>query len=535
MRNCFVGILSLSISSLLSGCAGSPSIPLSPIDCALLSTTSLVNYDKLSSQFLDESTRHPTTNLGGQVVWNTRYYLESLITAYEATGNPKYLNAFQDTGKSVMGLVQTMQVLDVPDPSGPSQTATGPIINATGWPTYMATFGVPALIPTVGGAVALYVQSLDPADGTGPTTLQITQQSDGSLQFVWLVDEKTLQTTRVESLADLNTLASQPLVYGKSVYRIKPTGIGLPASGSYDLSTPLHTIWHAEQSGEILLPFTRFLLIANDHPTLVDPNLVADWQSKVLQIAANYTDEFFPDGQGGYVLENAIWMPSTSAGIPAESDYIYVEISSRMALFKLTNDPKQLALARGLLQRQLTRNVSTSSHGWLMLREWPDITSWSNRAEGPPGSIYDSFSFNSTTPESTDEGGPFVQMLDLANSFGLASGLDIQDSLVTSQSNTSLQYLQIPDAMGLGLKALMRADFPSEASSESDPPDPDDNVVISADYVPPALSDTKLAIANWDWMLARATSPQGLPIGYFLRAWARSESAALQTCKASKP
>src|SRR4029077_3217890 len=91
-------------------------------DCSERQNASLQNYDRLSEIFLDEGLRHPPDNLAGNVVWGTRYYLESLLTAYEATCNPKYIQAFLDSGHSVMNLVETMTVLDVPDSGEPNGT-----------------------------------------------------------------------------------------------------------------------------------------------------------------------------------------------------------------------------------------------------------------------------------------------------------------------------------------------------------------------------------------------------------------------------
>ena len=391
-----------------------------------LSSISLTTYDKYSSQFLDEATKHPTKNLGGDVVWGTRYYLESLITAFEATKNPKYIQAFEDTGASVMGLVETLHLLNVIDPSAPGQTETGPYIDVTGWPTYMNTFGASIAIPTLNGETALYAQSLYPRDATGPSSVEITAQSDGSLQFAWSRAGQTLQTYTLRSIDDLDTIAHQPLIYGQSLGRIKSTGAGLPALGSYKLDTPLLTIWHAEQTGGILLPFARFLLIAKDNPCLADPALVAAWQSMVLQIASSYEDHFTPDGDGGYTLHNPIWMAHTDADNDAPSDYVFAEVSLRILLYELTSDSNQLALARGLLKHQLSRDIPTHAKGWLVVREWPDIQPWTTRSEAPAGSIWHSLAYDTTAPEDSTEGQVFVEMLHIINSYGISSSLEIR-------------------------------------------------------------------------------------------------------------
>jgi hypothetical protein len=203
----------------------------------------------------------------------TDYYLESLLTAYEATANRKYIEAFTDSGAWVLSLVRTITVLNVPDPSAPGKT--GPLASVTGWPTVLASFGVPVAIPTSSGQVALYVQSLDTTSGLGAAYFVVNQGSDSSLTLEWHSLGRILKTdtvqltppvsssalgpfvTSAETMSQiftqLESIASQPLINTPDMLspgRIIPTGIDLPAPGQYAISTPLQTIWH-EQTGGI--------------------------------------------------------------------------------------------------------------------------------------------------------------------------------------------------------------------------------------------------------------------------------------------
>ena len=517
----------------VAGCSGS-SVDPPAVNCASVSASSLTTYDQYSSTFLDQVTTNPTSNDGGQVVWNTRYYLESLITAYEATKNVKYLQAFESTGAAVMGLVQTQSFLDVPDPSAPGQTATGPYISRTGWPTYAATLGTAVPIPTATGQVALYAQSLYPVYTPGVYSAAVTQQPDGTLQFAWVQSTgQTLQSFNVKSISDLYAIASQPLIYNASgsqaFGRIKATGLGLPVPGTYALNKPLTTIWHSSQTGGILLPFARFLVIANSQPGLVDPALVSAWRSQMLQIASEYIDEFTPDGKGGYVLRDPFWTPSLWAGFAVESDYVWAESSFRILLYELTSDPQQLALAKGLLQHQLTQNAPINSQGWLVLSDDPDFQSWSSKSGAPTGSIWDSFSVP-LVPERASDGDFFVETLHLADTYGLYSALGISTSQVTAQANTYSQYLLLP---GFAAGSQVRSFYPTEQSTTGDPvvrsPDP----FAGTGYLERETSAPTNWTTNWQWMQLNGTAPQGYPIGYFLRAWARSETALANACQAS--
>lgn len=537
MRIPWVWAVFLVIIGWVSGCnsATTPAVD-PPVACSAQSTTRLSTYDQYSAQFLDQTTTQPATNLGGQVVWNTRYYLESLITAYQATKNPKYLAAFEETGTTVMNLVQTLEVPGGPDPSAPGKNDTGPTIQIIGWPTYMATFGEPISVLTSDGSVSFYAQSFYPRNSNssdpiiGASFIDITQQADGSLQFAWSRAGASLQTYPLVSVNDLSTIASQPLVYGQSLGRINPTGAGLPAPGSYELDTPLITVWH-EQTGGILLPFVRFLLIAKRSPGLVDPKLVAEWQTQVLQITSSYVDQFVSDGDGGFTFCNPTWMPITDAGMNSNSDYVFVEVSLRMLLFELTGDSTQLVYARGLLQHQLVKDIPIDSNGWLMVREWPDIQPWSSQSQAPPGVIWDSFSYDPTTPEDSTEGAAFAEMIDLANAYDLTGTLGISNTVFRGQFITFAQFLSIPNAQALGLSSSVRSTYPWSKNDRLSATGPSSDPFAAAGYLWPESSDSAYWLVNWQWMSQNGTSPQGQPVGYFLRAWARSEAALLSSCK----
>jgi hypothetical protein len=525
------------VSILISGCNSTISPAVTTPAASPPITRSLPYYDHYRAQFLDQATSHPTKNLGGDVVWNTRYYLESLITAYQATANPKYLAAFEETGTTVLNLVQTLQVPGGADPSAPGKLVPESIIQTTGWPTYMATFSEPISVPTADGRVSFYAQSFYPRNASlsnspvGANFIDITQQSDGTLQFSWCAARTPVQTFTLASVNDFSKITSQPLVYGRSFGRITPTGAGLPAPGRYAVGIPLVTIWHL-QTGGTLLPFVRFLLIAKEHPGTVNPKLVSAWRSKVLQLASDYVDQFDDDGNGGYTFRNPVWMPSTEAGLNSNSDYVFAEVSFRILLFELTGDSTHLVYARGLLRHQLINDIPIGPNGWLMVREWPDVQPWSDKSQAPPGVIWDSLSFDPTAPENATEGFAFAQMLDLASTYHLTETLGIPEAVLRGQLATVEQYLSIPQAPTLGISSSVRYAYPwSENDSLANPGGPSSDPFAGAGYLWGQPSE--FADANWQWMLLNGTNPHGLPVGYFLRAWAWSEAAEIDSIEDS--
>jgi len=527
------GLFCVCISLLsLESCATNRTGINGDVSCSGIVPGRLAHYDRYVRQFLDPATSHPDDNLAGDIVWGTRYYMESLLDAYEATGNMKYIRAFLDTGSSVMHEVETITVTDVADPTAPGNTVDSPTITVTGWPTELGSFSQSVPIPTPEGQVALYVQNFEPNAPNGPIYFQVTPQTGGGVILAWLGATQTLEVHSVQSVSDLLALASRPLIEGQSYGRIKPTGAGLPAPGTYVVDSPISTIWH-EQTGGILLPFTRFLLLARRNPRLADPQLIENWKSEVVRIAASYQNEFLADSDGALRLQNPIWLPNTVAGTHAATDYIAVEATMRMFLYELTDDPAQLAIARGLVAHQSSHHWQATSDGWFLLKSWPCMVPWSTRADAPLGTIWDAYSFDPTTPASVEEGATVVDLLHEANVLGLASRLGISPATYTENRKTLEEYLYSdPSDVASRPGGLLRGAYPSLASTPTDAPSTAAYSWSSAWYVAPEVSTPALVNANWKWMLQFNQSPQagGGDIGYFLKAWAMSEAAESDLC-----
>ena len=528
---CIVVCLLLLISSCGSGDPGASGKPIAPLvqiaTCSGTPATSLPNYDRISAQFLDEETRHPANNAWGNVVWGTRYYLESLLTAYEATGNRKYIEAFLDSGQWVLNLVQTMTVVDAPDPGQPVAPGTAQL-KVTGWPTMLGSFGVPVAVPTQTGQIALYAQNL--TSGATFYFFKVTHQSDGSLQLAWTTGnagEQVLQSNTIQSVADLNALASAPLVWPQSVGRIKPTGAGLPAPGVYQVDLQEKTMWNSEQAGGILLPFAHFLVLTEEHPELTSKGARDEWTSKVLAIAAGYENIFISDGQGGLRQHNPPWLTNVVADTDAAMDYISAEATFRMFLYELTGDPHQLAIAKDLIFHQQNFHLSVGPQGWLLLQNWPDFVPWSTRANAPAGSIYDSFEYDPSTPSPNTDGGFFVDLLHYAKIFQIR----LSDYLYDANRAAFQQYLFYGSTPVEGAAALLRGYYPRVNSKASDPINVSQDPFAGGGYLTPEVADQSIIDANWKWMQSYAQNPRGQSIGYYLRDWARSEAAELNRCQ----
>jgi hypothetical protein len=488
---------------------------------AELSSDVLEHYDAAVAMLLDEATQHPTSNAQGQVVWGTRYYLESLLVAYEATGNLKYINSFIQTANIVLGLKRTLQVPDVADPSDLDDTraAAAPQRTVTGWPTSLGTLGQLIKVPATNGKVSLYAQTLWPTPSHDAGYLQILQSSSGGLALRFVLAGTVWQSYPVSSEADLESIAAQPVVYTVTLGRIRNTGFGLPVPGLYPLDFPLSAIWHGEQTAGILLPFLRFLLLAKQQPWIADPKVVVDWRDQVVGVAKSYENDFVEDGKGGLILTNAYWVPSPWAGLPVETDYINAEISMRMLLSVLTSDPHELLLAKGLLVHE-SANLPLSSNSWILMKYAPDYPSWSNKTMAPHGGIWDSFSYDTSAPETATEGGFFAETLQIVSDLGLGKKVGLTEAMCEGEKQTFQQYLRLPPSVG---GSLIRMLYPNPRSQASDPPVLSDVPVDAARYLQPVIEDPSFVCDDWNWMLKNGiTREQG--VGHVLLDWARAEA-----------
>ena len=175
-------------------------------------------------------------------------------------------------------------------------------------------------------------------------------------------------------------------------------------------------------------------------------------------------------------------------------------------------------------------NWGISGQGWLLLKYWPDFRPWSDRSGAPAGSIWDQFEGSNQTPAPVLDAEFNAEMFQAALQYGLNGDLGISDGLYAANRNTLLQYLFLTDSS----RAIIRASYPSATSTPSDKENPSpSDPFASAGYLSGEISSDTFVNANWNWIVQNGTvAPTTLPVGYFLRAWARSEAAELQACQA---
>ena len=501
----------------------------SAANCSSLSSSSLTHYDSLASKFLTADTTLPQTNGAGNVVWGTRYYLESLVTAYQATKNPKYLSAFVDSGNAVMSLMTTLTVADAPAPINPADVASAPKLSVTGFPTLLSSFGVTVAIPTTSGSgVSMYVQDLQPTIPGNASFVKIDPLPGGGVLVSWLdSSEKGLQSYTISNLSDLRGLATLPLTEGLSYGRFEVTGQGMPAVGLYELPGVQPTIW-VEQTSGMLLPFVRFLLLAKADPSIADPSTVAAWTANVKAIADSDATMIVSDGAGGLLLHNPQWLANPLAGTNTPMDYMAAEATFRVLYYELTGNLNQLDIARGLLVHQEKNNWVVGQQGWFLLKSWPDFQPWTTKADGPSGSIWDEFQSDPTAPAPIIDGGFNAELFSVANQYKLTDTLGISDPIYAANRNTLLQYLFISTSTA----AIVRGAYPTASASPTAHVNPTSDPFDSQGYLTPEITNDQYVNTNWNWMLNYGTDPTGASVGYFLRGWARAEAAELNACQA---
>jgi len=177
-------------------------------------------------------------------------------------------------------------------------------------------------------------------------------------------------------------------------------------------------------------------------------------------------------------------------------------------------------------------NLPVSSQGWLLIKDWPDVPSWSEASNAPQGSIWASFdSPYSRAPESSEEGGFFVETLQFITDYGLGEQMGLTEKLCQAEAQTFQEYLRLPLS---GSKPLVRAAYPTANSRASDPPQYSDDAVDAAKYAQPITQTPSFVCDNWNWMLQNGLTREA-GVGHVLLDWARSETAWQQLTSGQCP
>jgi hypothetical protein len=115
---------------------------------------------------------------------------------------------------------------------------------------------------------------------------------------------------------------------------------------------------------------------------------------------------------------------------------------------------------------------------------------------------------------------------------GFASTLGITPDIYMANRRTLKEYLFAePSVVATRPAGLLRGGYPIATSAAHEALTNSQYSYSSAWYVAPEVADSTYINANWNWMMRFNQNPQGTPVGYFLRAWAMSESAELSICK----
>jgi hypothetical protein len=208
-------------------------------------------------------------------------------------------------------------------------------------------------------------------------------------------------------------------------------------------------------------------------------------------------------------------------------DYVAAETTFRVVYYEFTEDSHQLALARGLLLHQEKFDWTIGNQGWFLLKDWPDFAGWSKRADAPKGSIWTEFDNDPNGAATITDGGFNAELFATVKQYGLAADLGISDDIYTADQNTLLQYIYISDSE----KAVVRGAYPTKNSTPSDHKNPSADPYASASFLTPEVSSDNFVGSNWNWMENYGFDLGSASLGYFLRAWARSEAAERSMCK----
>lgn len=498
-------------------------------------------YLQMMDYWLDETTRNPKSSVGGSVVWNTRYYLESLLTAYEVTQDRSFLYRFVPTANRVMDLFERHTVEITPQRmkyelglgamtgrglefidgslNTPPQT-----IDLAGWPETLATIGRPTPIPSTQNGISFLAQALSGAKYPIPDSLRVSRE-DKFIRLTWTKGGKALNSDILRTRNDWESLNARPLINGTSTHRIFQWEGALPKVGSYPLLPSPPIIWYAEQTAGIGLPLVRFLYLVQKQPDLSqDPALQVRWLSKIIEAAECYEIAFEQTSSHGLEIRNPPFYPLSDAGLPILPNYIYAEVSFRILLFRLTKQVKHFTIARGLIQ-DMKKYWKVNSQGHLLLQHWPNAPKWDHSAFQERGSIWDQWQYDRSFPEDTGHVQVFAEVLHLARTLGLEGRLGIPSEIRKAAQRTHSEVLWVPPAEGFGEGWRFRNLFPfADGRVLGVEPIPEDPFQCTSMLPLVDTSDSWYVQRLWETLARFGRAPGNQPIGYMLKAWARLDA-----------
>ena len=347
-------------------------------------TNTVTSICKSEEYGLQESTFHDllyNDNLSGRIVWNERYFMESLINIYEATKDKRYIEIF---------IRHADHVLSVRDDATRSLDFMGR--RRPGWQTGgYYTLGIPRLIKDVGGLPSLEIRAIHNA-GNGNTSIAVTEGSGKDFNIViyndFRADKRVVQKFYNLNMDIVESLINES-VSPESWIHVKKLGLNPPSPGIYHLEETCRMVLHELHTPLIGIPFLRFAALVFEETELQVYNEKATaYVTAFEESYRDYKSSWREDKDGGYfVFEpgGCYW----ASGLPVPYNGLSANGRFLLWLYMVTGRMEYLEKSVKLAKK-IRAGMEILPDGTLVMPYWYGLpfSGWQDRVSNPVNGIY---------------------------------------------------------------------------------------------------------------------------------------------------
>lgn len=322
--------------------------------------------DRLAA-LLESDRGKPLTNHMGQIVWGRSYILDSLVDAYQATGNNSHLDHFVELADRVM-MARADRAGEL-DYRG-RQTH--------GWITSgHFSFGVPAILPDDKGNPSLEITtiyfaynnlteiSLSP--GSSPGTFRIDVKSTRyDPPKVVTFDELTMENVE-ESV--------NPEPGERAFVRVRRLGDEIPAPVDSFTPETSPVVLHNHHTGRIATPIARFCDVVLSDPGLDAYHEKANDYLAALRITMAEHDQYFResyDGTRGWTVYER-GAPFPFDGFPSPHNVLAHSGTAYLAMYRATDEPYFRERATQLARLFHDHHLMQANDTWMLHYWWGQV------------------------------------------------------------------------------------------------------------------------------------------------------------------
>lgn len=319
-------------------------------------------------------------NFTGRIVWNSAYFLDSLLNMFELTRDVFYLEIFVQFAQNVLAVRDDLA--GRPDFAG--RLRPGWQVNA------YYTLGRPYVLQDVEGRPTLLVQAIR-TGGNNYTTVYI-QKSQGASFNLELRNSFRRNAPLIIRYDDLTMENVEHVVNAnlspRSLIRVQRLGSRPPQEGEYALKDTYAAVLHGIHTPAINIPFVRFAVLVRKYGLGQYYSIANEYLIRAQESFMDYQHLWREEKDSGYYIFDP-QVPFWSAGFPVPYNALGLHGRFLLWLYMATKAPEYQRKTEALLSKIQT-GITITPQGILRMPYWygRPFQGWSTPEQGPAHRLY---------------------------------------------------------------------------------------------------------------------------------------------------